>query len=280
MAKIMIVDDETVIATQLEEVVESFGHRVVGIASNSLEAISMAAREKPDLILMDIVMPGELDGIGAAARIREQMDIPVIFLTAYADNDLIAKAKVVEPAGYILKPFKEAEIKAMIEITIHKLEIDNHREASIETSSTVIRPEMAVITVDNQRNIRIWSIEAEKLFGFRSEEVVSKPLTQIFSRQFHDKLDHELNCLHISDRPYKIGGISEYMALRQDKAKFPVEVSLALWKTPREVYYTCIISDCTEKKETLDRLSSSQQEREQRFQDIHHQYSSNIQGVT
>ena len=105
-SKILIVDDEAYVSTQLEERLTSMGYDVVGMASSGEAAIDMAKSLHPDLVLMDIVMPGKLDGIAAAEIIKEEQDIPVIFVTAYAEDQFIERAKHVEPFGYIVKPFQ------------------------------------------------------------------------------------------------------------------------------------------------------------------------------
>ena len=120
MSKILVVDDEAYISTQLEEHLTSMDYEVVGIATSGEGAISMAKNLNPDLVLMDIVMPGKLDGIEASEIITRELDIPVIFLTAYADDEFLERAKNVEPFGYILKPFQEKEIKAGIELAFYK----------------------------------------------------------------------------------------------------------------------------------------------------------------
>ncbi|MGD8388272.1 MAG: response regulator [Desulfobacteraceae bacterium] len=119
MRRILLVDDEVIIATQLEERLTFLGYDIVGMASSGREAVDMARRFRPDLILMDVVMPGELDGIAAARCIREELAIPVIFLTAYTDKELIERAKSLEPLGYILKPFQDEQISAAVEIALH-----------------------------------------------------------------------------------------------------------------------------------------------------------------
>ena len=124
MAKILIVDDEAYVSTQLEERLISMGYDVVGRASSGETSIDMAKSLHPDLILMDIVMPGKIDGIAAAEIIKEEVDIPVVFLTGYAEDQFIERAKSVEPFGYIVKPFQEREIKATIEVAIYKKEME------------------------------------------------------------------------------------------------------------------------------------------------------------
>jgi len=118
--RILVVDDEVVITMQLEERLTGMGYQVVGRASSGQASVDMARRFRPDLVLMDIVMPGELDGIDAAEIIRAELDIPVIFLTAYANDEFIHRAKVVEPYGYIVKPFQERGIRAAVEVALHR----------------------------------------------------------------------------------------------------------------------------------------------------------------
>lgn len=118
--KIMIVEDEDIIAEDVAEILERYGYSVVGRASAGEEAVRLARIEHPDLVLMDINLEGQLDGITAAALIRDTMEVPVIFLTAYADDETLDRAKVTGPYGYVVKPFKEVELRTAIEIGLHK----------------------------------------------------------------------------------------------------------------------------------------------------------------
>jgi len=120
MNRLIIADDEVIISTQLEEFLVTKGFDIAGIATSGVQAVEMARELKPDLMLMDIVMPGELDGIAAAAKINQELKIPVIFLTAYADEEMIQRAKPIGPFGYVLKPIQEQQILAAIEIALHK----------------------------------------------------------------------------------------------------------------------------------------------------------------
>lgn len=117
---ILVVDDEAVIITQLEEMLTALGYNVVGKASSGSDGIRLARELTPDVVLMDVVMPGEIDGISACGTIQREMDIPVILLTAYGDDTHIARAKSVHPYGYIIKPSQNDQIKAAVEIVIEK----------------------------------------------------------------------------------------------------------------------------------------------------------------
>jgi AmiR/NasT family two-component response regulator len=116
--RILIVDDEIIIARELEARLQSMGYDVVDIASSGHEAIRIAMEMQPDLILMDIVLKGEIDGIEAATEIRRRIQVPIIYLTAYTDGTTVERARATEPSGYIVKPFSESELNASIEIAL------------------------------------------------------------------------------------------------------------------------------------------------------------------
>ena len=119
MPSALVVDDERIVTRDLEEDLVQMGYDVVGTASSGEEAIEKAREFHPDVILMDIMMPGEKDGITAAVEIRAEMNIPVVFLTAYADVGLLNRAKGAAPYGYIVKPFQTQQIRSTIEIALN-----------------------------------------------------------------------------------------------------------------------------------------------------------------
>ncbi|NVO01484.1 MAG: response regulator [Bacteroidetes bacterium] len=122
--KILIVEDESIVAKDIQNSLKKLGYIVPTIVSSGEKAIEEVEQTRPDLILMDIMLKGEMTGIEAANVIRERFDVPVIFLTAYADDNTLNKAKISEPYGYIIKPFKEKELQTTIEMAIYKHEKD------------------------------------------------------------------------------------------------------------------------------------------------------------
>ncbi|MFA4859942.1 response regulator [Methanoregula sp.] len=120
MAHVLIVDDEAIITMQIEEKISAMGHKVVGRASSGEDAIAKARATKPDIVLMDIVMPGKTNGIAAARMIRKDLGIPIIFITSYADDKIISEVKKVNPYGYIVKPFNDLELKATVELALFR----------------------------------------------------------------------------------------------------------------------------------------------------------------
>lgn len=121
-ANILVVEDENIVALSIKNKLELMGYSVVGTASSGEDAVIKADLFYPDLVLMDVMLRGEMDGIDAAGKIREKFDIPVIFLTAYTDDSTLERAKLAEPYGYISKPFKEQDLKSNIEMALHKHE--------------------------------------------------------------------------------------------------------------------------------------------------------------
>lgn len=119
---ILIVEDESIVAKDIQHSLKKLGYTVVGMCSTGEDAIKTAEELKPDLVLMDIMLKGDMSGIEAAGQIREKYNIPIIYLTAYADESTLSKAKVSEPYGYIIKPFKEIDLHTSIEMAIYKHE--------------------------------------------------------------------------------------------------------------------------------------------------------------
>ncbi len=122
---IFIVEDESIVAKDIQNSLTKLGYNVVGFANNGKDAIDKINETMPDLVLMDIMIKGNLTGIDVSEKIKEKMNIPVIFLTAYADEGTLSRAKITEPYGYILKPFKEIDLHSTIEMAVYKHQKDS-----------------------------------------------------------------------------------------------------------------------------------------------------------
>jgi len=177
MHKLLVTDDEAYIATQIEERLTSMGYDVVGVASSGEEAIDMSRTFVPDLVLMDIVMPGKLNGIGAAKIIKDELDIPVIFLTAYTGDQLIDEAKSAEPSGYIVKPLQTREIKAAIEIALYKKDVDRQLHESEEKYRLLVS-NIPCVVFTGYRDFSVDFIDdkVEELTGYSPEDFDSRKL--------------------------------------------------------------------------------------------------------
>lgn len=117
---ILVVEDESIVSKDIQHSLKKLGYNVVGAASTGEKALELARTEHPDIVLMDIMLKGDMNGIETAEIIRQELSIPVVFLTAYADESTLSKAKVTEPYGYIIKPFKEIDLHTSIEMAIYK----------------------------------------------------------------------------------------------------------------------------------------------------------------
>ncbi|MFP4383539.1 MAG: PAS domain S-box protein [Spirochaetia bacterium] len=128
--RILIVEDEVIVAENIREKCVSFGYEVAGIESRGKDAVERAVREQPDLVLMDIKLKGDMDGIEAAERIKNRVDIPVLYLTSYSDDSTISRARITGPFGYVLKPFRDKELYSNIEMALYKHAIEKKLKES------------------------------------------------------------------------------------------------------------------------------------------------------
>ncbi len=125
--RILVVEDEHIVAMGIKKMLKSLGYTVTGVASSGEDAISKAESTFPDVVLMDIMLKGEMDGVEAAREIREKFDVPVVYLTAYSDNKILERAKSTEPFGYIIKPFDEKDLYSSIEVALHRHRKENEK---------------------------------------------------------------------------------------------------------------------------------------------------------
>jgi len=130
--KILIVEDEEIVVLDIRGALERAGYTVADTANSGDKAIEKTMEVRPDLVLMDIVLKGELDGIETAERIRALFNIPVIYLTAHADEGTLKRAKVSEPFGYIVKPFRERDLQIAIEFALYKSSAERERNSLID----------------------------------------------------------------------------------------------------------------------------------------------------
>lgn len=133
--RILIVEDEAIVAKDISVCLNRTGYDVLNTFSNGEDAIKYINNTKPDLILMDIMLAGEMTGIDASTIIKDRFDIPVVFLTAYADEKTISKAKVTDPYGYVIKPFKEIDLRTSIEMALYKFQKEKEKLKSVNYSS-------------------------------------------------------------------------------------------------------------------------------------------------
>jgi len=180
--QILIVEDEAVIATDLQMALMTMGYSVAGMASSGEGAVEKAEAERPDLVLMDIRLNGGIDGIDAAARIRERLNIPVVYLSAYADDEILARAKMTQPYGYLLKPVVHKELQTTIEMALHRHRAEteiSERQRWLAATLSCIGD--GLIATDSEASVKFMNRVAEQLTGWKRKEAEGRDLSSVFS---------------------------------------------------------------------------------------------------
>jgi PAS domain S-box-containing protein len=178
-SSVLIAEDEGILAIELKKRLEKLGYKVLAVASSGEEAIELAARHKPDLILMDIVLKGEMDGIEAADKIRGFLNVPVIYLTAYSDEDTVKRAKLTEPFGYLVKPYNDKELQIALEVTLYRHSMEKLRESHHWLETVLRSMSDSVIATDSDGRITFVNPSAERLTGLKHTDVAGKRLEDV-----------------------------------------------------------------------------------------------------
>jgi two-component system, cell cycle sensor histidine kinase and response regulator CckA len=179
--QILVVEDENIIAMDVEHRLKSMGYTVPALASSGEEAVKKVAEIRPDLVLMDIRLKGDLDGVGAAEQIRARYDVPVVYLTAYMDDYTLHRAKKTEPGGYILKPVENRELYASIELALYKHEIEGKLRKTERWLATTLRSiGDAVIATGEKGLITFMNPVAEALTGWGQQEALGNEWAEVF----------------------------------------------------------------------------------------------------
>jgi PAS domain S-box-containing protein len=179
--KVLVVEDELIIAKGIEKRLIALGYAVTGTVPSGEEALVKALETSPDLIIMDIHLQGDMDGVETAAKIRSVVDIPIIYLTAYADPVSLGRAKLTEPFGYIVKPFQDQTLRSAIEMGIYKHRMEGRLRSSEQWLATILRSiGDAIIATDAQGLITYMNPVAERLTGWEQKEALGRELLEVF----------------------------------------------------------------------------------------------------
>jgi PAS domain S-box-containing protein len=223
-AKIMVVEDEVVVAMELQSGLNALGYTVTGIVSSGEEALDLAEKSAPDLVLMDVKLPGTIDGIETALTIRERYNIPVVYVTAHADEETLQRAKLTFPLGYIVKPFSESDLRASIEVALYKHDEDTKvKEASQFFSTTLDILGGAVILTDGDGIIKSMSPVAETLTGWNASEAVGRNLAEVYMLRDEETgkiIDDPLSIMHLKSK--YVPTSSKYVLISRNKTPIPV----------------------------------------------------------
>ncbi len=188
--RILIVEDEAIVARDIEHQLVELGYQVAGHSTRAEHAIELVGELRPDLVLMDIQLAGAMDGISAAHVIRTQFALPVVFLTAFAADDVLARAKLTEPYGYVLKPFTERELRTVLEMALYK----HHAEATLRVSrSQLMALSRRVLEVQEAERRRV-AIELHDELG---QSLTAIKINLQSSERFKNQSPRELNAENI-----------------------------------------------------------------------------------
>jgi PAS domain S-box-containing protein len=181
MAKILIVEDETIVAWDIKETLEKLGHTVLDLVVSGTEALGSVITERPDLVLMDIRLEGEMDGIAAGDRIYHQLNIPVVYLTAHADELTLVRATKTDPFGYIIKPFQSQSLQSTIKVAIQRHQVEESaRLTQAALANTLNSIGGGIITTDRQGLVTFINPIAECLTGWDATDAIGVEIDRIF----------------------------------------------------------------------------------------------------
>ena len=192
-AQIMVVEDEAIVALDIQRKLEDIGYSVIAVIRSGEEAVRTACELRPDLILMDISLQGDLDGISAAAAIQDRGSIPVIFLTALADKDTLERAKITEPMGYLIKPFEEQDLRAAVEVVLHKHHMDVTRgDALREHAKEAVKERTAELAQRHRELAALNTVFQQHLIEREAESQVRQKI-RFSANDFVHKMRHVMD---------------------------------------------------------------------------------------
>ncbi len=247
--RILIVEDEGVIALELRDRLTEMGYEIVGPVPSGQEAIDHAREFLPDVVLMDIILAGQMDGIEASEIIKNSLDIPVIFLTAHADERTLQRAKATQPFGYILKPFNERELQVSIEMALYKYQKEKMaREREEWLSATLTSIGDAVITVDGRSYVTFMNAAAQELTGWNSRDVIGRKASDICNIIQEDGL--------MDGRFIPSGTVREDILINKHGREVPVDYNAAPIKNYKgdTTGMVFVLRDISERKAAEERI--------------------------
>lgn len=250
--KILIVEDEPIISMELSHRLKRSGYDVVGTSATGDDAIKKSAELFPDLILMDIQIHGQMDGIETARTIRSKQDIPVVYLTAFSDEKTLERAKLTQPYGFLIKPFEQRELESTIEVALHNREKElKQKEYEQWLDATLKNISDGIITTDNTGIINFVNHAAEEILLVNKLSILGKSIKELFRVQdYHTNADLENPALAILNDSKKELRNCEMILKRSDSSSVTIETTTSLIKLEiGTVSGTVVVfRDITEKK--------------------------------
>jgi PAS domain S-box-containing protein len=270
-AKILIVEDESIVALNIKNRLEALGYAVVATTASGESAIQIAEKNQPNLVLMDIKLRGAIDGIEAAAQIRSRFQIPVVYLTAYSDEETVERAKITEPYGYILKPFEARDLCTTIEISLYKHQMEKQlREREQWLATTLKSIGDAVITTDSTGLITFMNPVAEALTCWQQEEVLGHDLNLVFQTINQKTREAVENPASLAlQEGITVGLENHTLLINKNGGEIPIDDSAAPIKNEvgKILGAVLVFHDVTEQQQLEDFLEKNNQELEARVRE-------------
>ncbi|MBB1075016.1 EAL domain-containing protein [Rhodoferax sp. 4810] len=255
--RILIVEDEAIVRRDIRLQLQSLGYQVVGEACSGQEAVFLTGRLRPDLVLVDIGLGPGMDGVAAAHAIREHQALPVVFLTAYAADDILERAMLAEPYGYILKPFTERELHTVLQMALYKHRADA-REHELAARNQVILDNLSsgVITVSARGIVESFNLGASTIFGYSAEQVLGHNVSMLMPETQRSR---HLDYLRQDDSPELdrvVGHKRDVNGMRQDGSVFPLGLKVSCLTTEEQTRYIVILSDQSERVQAEKKIQN------------------------
>lgn len=255
--KVLVVEDERIVAKDIQNTLKNLGYDVPSIASTGEEAIRKSGEFKPDIILMDIVLKGEIDGIEAASQIRSRFKIPIIYLTAYEDEDTLDRAKVTEPLGYILKPFEERDLHTTLEMALYRHSMETKLQESEERYRALVEHSPEGIAIEVNKKITYVNPAAMKILGESDETKLHGK--SVFDFIPPEKLEDFKQKIAHTGQNHLLPFIEEQL-VRKDGLRFYAEVAVIPVVHEGEIALQVIFRDITERKTAEEKLKKAYDE--------------------
>ncbi|MGZ5968902.1 MAG: response regulator [Polyangiales bacterium] len=267
-ARVMIVEDERIVALELEDRLRRMGYDVVGSFGSGEQAVRAAPDLAPELAVLDIRLAGSMDGVDVAEDLKRRLDLAIVFLSAYADDETVSRVKATEPLGYVLKPFEERALQATIETALFRHRAERERRLADEARraaearwvAILENSADAVVSIDASEQITVFNRAAERMFGWSSAEVLGQALGMLLPEGVRAQhRAHVESYLANAEPPRTMGERGRLHGRRRDGTLFPIEASISKLTHAGEVFLTAVVRDVSKQLELEEQLRCAQQ---------------------
>jgi len=254
-ARILLVEDETIVARDIRIQLEELGYEAAFHTTRAEEALTLTESLKPDLVLMDIQLAGDMDGVTAAQIIHERHGVPVVFLTAYAADDVLARAKLAEPYGYVLKPFTERELATVVEMALYKHSAEARlRESALHNQAILDNMVDGVITTNEFGVIDSFNNAACRIFGYTAAQMLGRNVSLLIPGPHAAQHDGYMQ-QHLSTGDARVpGSPRDLEGRRQDGSVFPVTLSVSSTVRNGQTTFIGLVRDRSEHQHDLEEI--------------------------